>query len=379
MGTSTSPPVGGEVPFIGPAPVYPRVLTVCRQRRPNCGHRLGFSGPRRNSVHRRDSQAEARRRRATVKCEFSLAAPNVVGVASRLARQSCARPCGVPHMTHMHSQSGIKGSTWHPAHRRSTLSAIRALIAVMAALMASCGGEPPPAGSVVDHPPGPNPSPRAGGPLPGLSVTQLAMFKASQEAFNELSSVTGGADSGKGLGPRFNLDSCSGCHGFPAAGGSSGFVNPEPIAAHRAGATNDAEIPFLHADGPIVEARFKWLMDAEGDYRLGADAAGAYGRRPDGSVHPLFTIGGRSDAQGCENWQPPLQPGLDKGNVSLRIPTPLFGLGLIEAISDSTIAANTLERMKAVALRPNAHDPHCTVTMQAGDRMTMYERLHIIH
>jgi CxxC motif-containing protein (DUF1111 family) len=281
-------------------------------------------------------------------------------------------------MTHMHSQSGINGSTWHPAHRRSTLSAIRALIAVIAALMASCGGEPPPAGSVVDHPPGPNPSPRAGGPLPGLSVAQLAMFKASQEAFNELSSVTGGADSGKGLGPRFNLDSCSGCHGFPAAGGSSGFVNPEPIAAHRAGATNDAEIPFLHADGPIVEARFKWLMDADGNFRLGANANGAYGRRPDGSVHPLFTIAGRSDAQGCEIGQPTLKAAWNKGNVSLRIPTPLFGLGLIEAISDSTIAANTLERMKAMALRPNAHDPQRPGAMRAGDRVKMYERLGII-
>ena len=281
-------------------------------------------------------------------------------------------------MTHMHSQSGINGSRSPPAPRRTVAPAIPALIAAAAALLASCGVEPPPPGSVVDHPPGPNPTARAGGPLPGLSAAQLAMFKASQEAFNELSAVTGGADSGKGLGPRFNLDSCSGCHGFPAPGGSSGFVNPEPIAAHREGATNDAEIPFLHADGPIVEARFKWLMDADGNFRVGADANGAYGRRPDGGVHPLFTIAGRSDAQGCALGQPPFKSAWNKGNISLRIPTPLFGLGLIEAISDSTIAANTLERMKARALRPSAHDPQRLGAMRVADQVKMYERLGIV-
>jgi CxxC motif-containing protein (DUF1111 family) len=281
-------------------------------------------------------------------------------------------------MAHLHSPSGTGGSTWHPAHRRSAFLLIPVLIAAVATLMASCHVESPPAGKVIDHPPDPNPTARAGGPLPGLSAAQLAIFTASQGAFNELSSVTGGADSGKGLGPRFNLDSCSGCHGFPAAGGSSGFVNPEPFAAHRAGATNAAEIPFLHADGPVVEARFKWLIDAAGDFRVEASSNSTDGRLPDGSVHPLFTIAGRSDAQGCELSQPPFTAVWNKGNVSLRIPTPLFGLGLIEAISDSTIAANSLERMKAMALTPNGHDPQRPGAVRVGDRVKVYERLGII-
>jgi CxxC motif-containing protein (DUF1111 family) len=281
-------------------------------------------------------------------------------------------------MAHMYSQSGINGSNGHPAHRRSPLSAVPVLIATVAALIASCAVEPPSPGNVVDHPPAPNPPARAGGPLPGLSVAQLAMFTASRAAFNELDSVAGDADSSKGLGPRFNLDSCSGCHGFPAAGGSSGFVNPEPFAAHRAGAINDAEIPFLHADGPIVEARFKWLMDADGNFRGGADKNSLEGRRPDGGVHPLFTITGRSDADGCKLPQPPFKPAWIKGNVSLRIPTPLFGLGLIEAISDSTIAANSLERMKTMALTPDAYDLQRSGSPRVGDRVKMYEQLGII-
>jgi CxxC motif-containing protein (DUF1111 family) len=258
------------------------------------------------------------------------------------------------------------------------LLAVPVLIAAVAALIVSCAVEPPPAGSVVDHPPAPNPPARAGGPLPGLSAAQLAIFAASLQAFNELTSVAGGADSSKGLGPRFNLDSCSGCHGFPAVGGSSGFVNPEPIAAHRAGAINDAEIPFLHADGPVVEARFKWLMDADGHFRVGADKYRAEERRPDGSVHPLFTIAGRSDAHGCELAQQPFKSAWNKGNVSLRIPTPLFGLGLIEAISDSTIAANSLERMKALALTPNPYQTQGSGSLRVGDRVKMYERLGIV-
>ncbi|HLQ13226.1 MAG TPA: di-heme oxidoredictase family protein [Steroidobacteraceae bacterium] len=252
------------------------------------------------------------------------------------------------------------------------------MIAAIAALIASCDGQPPPAGNVVDHPPGPNPPARAGGPLPGLSEAQLAMFSASLDTFKELSSVAGGADSGKGLGPRFNLDSCAGCHGFPAPGGSSGFVNPEPFAAHRAGAKNDAEIPFLHADGPVVEARFKWLMDADGNFRGGADADGTDGRRPDGGVHPLFTITGRTDARGCEIRQPPFAAAWNKDNVSQRIPTPLFGLGLIEAISDSTIAENSLEQMKKMSQTPNAYDPQRPGAARIGDRVKMYEQLGIV-
>src|SRR5258705_7805879 len=121
---------------------------------------------------------------------------------------------------------------------------------------------PPPPGTVIDHPPDPNAPARAGGPLPGLTAAQLALFKESDDAFNELNTVTGVADTSRGLGPRFNLDACAGCHAFPAVGGSSGLVNPQPVVAKADGATNDVDFPFLHANGPIMEVRFKSLMDA---------------------------------------------------------------------------------------------------------------------
>jgi CxxC motif-containing protein (DUF1111 family) len=262
-----------------------------------------------------------------------------------------------------------------PWGRRRTLGAC---VLVFAASIASCVATPPPTGVVIDHPPEPTEPARAGGPLPGLSAAQLALFADSLEAFNELDSVTGGGDTSAGLGPRFNLDSCSGCHAFPAVGGSSGLINPQPTAAKREGARNDAEIPFLRADGPVVEARFRWLLDADGNYRSGSRDYGAAGRRPDGGVHALFTIAGRSDANGCEISQPPFKQAWNKDNVSLRIPTPLFGLGLVEAISDATIMANSLENMKLLLRLPQTEAAQRTAMAKVGERLKMYDQLGIV-
>jgi len=61
----------------------------------------------------------------------------------------------------------------------------------------------------------------------------------------------------------------------------------------------------------------------------------------------LFVVSGRSDALGCNIAQPIFTPAGDpltgaggNPNVVFRIPTPLFGAGLIEAIPDSAILAN---------------------------------------
>src|SRR5579875_348186 len=72
--------------------------------------------------------------------------------------------------------------------------------------------------------PGPRPGPPAAGrPLPGLTPTENASFQEGATRFHEVDSVTGtepGA-TGKGLGPRFNANSCASCHAQPTAGGSS--------------------------------------------------------------------------------------------------------------------------------------------------------------
>jgi CxxC motif-containing protein (DUF1111 family) len=61
---------------------------------------------------------------------------------------------------------------------------------------------------------------------------------------------------------------------------------------------------------------------------------------PDGGVHNLFTIAGRTDAQGCNLPQPNFAAQLAARNAIFRIPTPLFGLGLVDNTPDYVFAAN---------------------------------------
>ncbi len=159
-------------------------------------------------------------------------------------------------------------------------------------------------------------SPGAGGPLSGLSQNELNFFNAAKNIFSEVESVSAG------LGPRYNLDSCSGCHAQPSVGGSSPATNPQVQTATAQGATNTIP-PFITASGPVREARF--VKNPDGS--------------PDGGVHDLFVITGRSDAPGCNIKQPNFAAALSAKNVVFRIPTPTFGLGLVEAVPDSTLEA----------------------------------------
>src|SRR5438094_3153961 len=175
----------------------------------------------------------------------------------------------------------------------------------------------------------------AGGAIAGLSKTEIAFFAASRDTFQEVDDVP------DGLGPRMNLDSCAGCHAQPAVGGTSPFVNPQLAFASKDGGT-DFVPSFITANGPVREARF--VKNPDGT--------------PDGGVHDLFTITGRSDAPGCMLVQPDLEKEIAHRNVIFRIPTPVFGAGLIEQIPDQAILANQANdapKKKAlnIAGRPN--------------------------
>jgi CxxC motif-containing protein (DUF1111 family) len=160
-----------------------------------------------------------------------------------------------------------------------------------------------------------------GNPLPGLTADENTLFLAGQASFKQQEQV---AD---GLGPRFNLDSCVGCHSFPTHGGSSPAVNPQIAIATALGANNTVPA-FITANGPIREARFKYT---------------ASGVR-DGGVHSLFVVSGRVDASGsaagCTAVQENFNAQFQRGNVSLRIPTPTYGAGLIEDIPDTELTSN---------------------------------------
>lgn len=176
----------------------------------------------------------------------------------------------------------------------------------------------------------------AGPPLNSVAsnnpTTILDFFNDAKGRFQDVASVFGtipGAPD-DGLGPRFNSRSCVACHSQPAAGGSSPSVNPQVADATANGATNT--IPtFITSSGPVREARFPFFTDASGNPITSA---------PNGGVEPLFTIAGRTDAGGCTASviaQPNFASAQSHNNIIFRIPTPVFGAGLIENIEETTL------------------------------------------
>jgi len=152
--------------------------------------------------------------------------------------------------------------------------------------------------------------------------------------FGQVASVDGSVDpvtknpTLKGLGPAFNGEGCFQCHSQPTVGGTSPFNNPQFAAASDRGALNTVP-SFLRSTGPIREARFI------------LDEADTSNRTLDGGVHELFRIKGRSDAPvNCDISQPDFATQQSRGNVIFRIPTPTFGLGLVENTPESVFLAN---------------------------------------
>ena len=172
-------------------------------------------------------------------------------------------------------------------------------------------------------------------PLPLSSVNStdgsLQFFQNGLSRFQEVEVVKGGTNNG--LGPRFNFNQCSGCHAQPAIGGTGAASNPQfQVIANGivSGSTNT--IPsFITANGPTREARFPFFFNSNGSPNTNA---------PNGGVEDLFTVSGRSDAGSCSLPQPSFSVAQSSNNIIFRIPTPVFGAGLIENIDDSTLIAN---------------------------------------
>jgi CxxC motif-containing protein (DUF1111 family) len=145
-----------------------------------------------------------------------------------------------------------------------------------------------------------------------------------------------------GLGARHNADQCFLCHAQPTLGGSGGFLVPNPgpkvnplppenpmfrLVPTRFGKKNVVP-PFEEQFGPIREVRFKFNPD---------------GTR-DGSVHQLWVVTGIKPTfdptiSQCKIVQPDFAGEFARGNLSFRIPTQMFGIGLIDSIQDREILA----------------------------------------
>jgi CxxC motif-containing protein (DUF1111 family) len=160
----------------------------------------------------------------------------------------------------------------------------------------------------------------AGGMLGNLTADQQEMFTTGLADFAEEEAVD------EGVGPRFNFVSCAGCHAQPATGGTSPAVNPlfrvnDPADLKF---VNNTIPSFISRNGPVREARFQFNADGSRD----------------GGVHALFVISGHPDAAGCTIRQEDFETQVRNRTIIFRIPSPVFGAGMIESLTDSTILAN---------------------------------------
>ncbi len=146
-------------------------------------------------------------------------------------------------------------------------------------------------GAGILPPPPPTPTrPDFGSPLPGLTPGQLAAFAAGVEEFTNEETVA------SGLGPIFNHVSCVACHSGPAVGGSSDIV------VTRFGRTvNGVFDPLTEKGGPLLQ-------------QFAIDPA-------------------------AREVVPP-----EANTIARRRTTPLFGLGLMEAIPDDAIRQGALRQ-----------------------------------
>ncbi len=239
--------------------------------------------------------------------------------------------------------------------------------------------------------PGVRPGPAgAGSPLAGLTPIELSFFNEGVQRAIQLEAACDSCSDVKlgsftdpamanlvtltnsaGLGARFNGDQCTVCHNQPALGGSGGFMVPNPqdppeslrtpenpmfdLIPHRKGAAN--RVPsFITRYGPIREVRFARKPDGS----------------PDGGVHQLFTVVGRSDigTPGCTADilpQPDFETEYRRGNVRFRIPLQLYGLGILDGIQDSEIlrrhdATASLRALLGIMGVPNRSANDGTIT-----------------
>jgi CxxC motif-containing protein (DUF1111 family) len=183
------------------------------------------------------------------------------------------------------------------------------------------------------------PTATATNPLPLASVAannpagSLEFFQNGLSRFQDIESVSNSPTGNNGLGPRFNFNQCSGCHAQPTIGGTGPANNPQfQVIANGivSGSTNG--IPsFITANGPTREARFPFFFNSNGSPNTNA---------PNGGVEDLFTVSSRPDVSGCSLPQPSFSFAQSTNNIIFRIPTPVFGAGLLENIDDSTLLAN---------------------------------------
>ena len=130
-------------------------------------------------------------------------------------------------------------------------------------------------------------SPQPGDPLLGITPAEFEAFRLGLDDFLEVETAE------EGWGPAYNGTSCAECHSIPAIGGIA------PVTTVRAGKR-------------LANGQFEDFDPSRG------------------SLFQLFSI----PTHGCQSVIPP-----EANVIARRVPIPVFGAGLVEAIADNTIRA----------------------------------------
>ncbi|HIK33378.1 MAG TPA: c-type cytochrome [Oscillatoriales cyanobacterium M59_W2019_021] len=167
-------------------------------------------------------------------------------------------------------------------------------------------------------------------PSPGLSAEEFDRHGEGDANFDAVF-VTAPALVNPGLGPLFNNASCTGCHikdgrGMPQMGQSLVRVSlPQP--------TIDPHIGAVPVPGIGVQVRDQAIYGHVPDAKVTVEWQERSGQYPDGTPYKLRSpqvLLGQLD---------PKKPIPANTLTSLRVPPPVFGTGLLEAIPDKAILA----------------------------------------
>jgi len=198
-----------------------------------------------------------------------------------------------------------------------------------------------------------DPGPRAGasgagGPIKNLDPKDEKLFWSSWERFKKVYSVSGSIEMGAGLGPSFNGNGCAQCHAQPAAGGSSPSPHSPQVRQVQYGAKEhlslapqyNPQIALAALDRiPGKEQKTPSFLTEDGPIRVPHLLRHSDGT-PDGGTYNIYTIAGRRDAPNCNLAPISFESEIVRRNVAYRIPSPIFGAGLIESIPDEELISN---------------------------------------
>lgn len=168
---------------------------------------------------------------------------------------------------------------------------------------------------------------------PNLSAASLLKHDLGDEAFAAAFAARATGDQPGGLGPIFHNVSCENCHigdgrGKPEV--ASGEMNSLLLRLSRMGTDEHGAPNPVAGFGGQLQDRAVAGVRAEGTFAIAyTEVPGSF---TDGTAYSL-----RTPRYTIQNTYLPLMGGVQ---VSPRIASPVFGLGLLEALDEQTILAN---------------------------------------